>query len=130
VGHFYYRQLAVAGCVLASMSFGAARAQTDSAAVMDAYRSTYTATIRCFVANGVAMDDYKDAQQPAQAAAYERKAAQSFDLAYQAGRKIGLSDSRIESDLDGARRTELPSMMRDKTYFAKAVAECRAVGLM
>jgi len=93
-------------------------------------RMAYDATLKCAVANGLAELDEKGAGHTVKAADYEAKTHRSFDLAVTFGHKIGLSNSQIQHDLDAAKDTELPHMMKDQSYYLKAVATCKGLGLM
>jgi len=102
---------------------------TDDA-VARSSRMAYDATLKCAVANGLASDDHHDAGDATKAAEYRAKARRSFDLAYQIGAKLGLSESQIARDLEFAQDSELPRMMRDRSYYLSTAATCKALGLM
>jgi hypothetical protein len=105
-----------------------ASAQDD--AVTRANRLAYDSTLKCFVADGYASDERRKAGDAVKSAAYKAKARESFDLAYAAGEKIGLTDQKIGRDLDFAQETELPQFIRDQRYLLDTAATCKALGLM
>lgn len=109
---------------------GSAFAQTASGSNASAYRMAYQSAMKCFVANGVIAGDQRREGDTVKAAIYEQKAKEAFELAFRAGRMVGLSDARIRTDIDQAQTRELPLMMRDDAYFRRAAGECRALGLM
>jgi hypothetical protein len=98
--------------------------------VTRANRMAYDTAIKCFIADGLASDERHDAGDESGADAYRRKARQSFDVAYTAGNKLGMTDKQVSRDLDFAQATELTRMMRDRRYFLSTAATCKAVGLM
>ena len=109
---------------------GSTLAQTASGSNAPAYRMAYQSAMKCFVANGIIAGDQRREGDAVKAALYEQKAKEAFELAFRAGRKVGLSDARIRTDIDQAQTRELPLMMRDDAYFKRAAGECRALGLM
>ena len=115
-------------CVLAANP-AAAWAEED-AAVEPAYRMAYQGAMKCFITNGVLVDDARDAKNAAKVAAFDAKAHESFDLAHLAGHRLGLSQANVNADIKAVQDRELPKLMRDGDYFRKSVAACRALGLM
>jgi len=97
---------------------------------MRANRMAYESLMRCFVANAHAGDERQTVGDTAKAASYRAKARKSFDLAYAAGEKIGLSDDKISRDLDYAQATELPHLISDQHYQMDTASTCKALGLM
>jgi hypothetical protein len=93
-------------------------------------REAYQLTMKCYVTDGFASDDQRKAGNSAKADAYEAKARRSFDLAYQFGQKIGLTEKQVGHDIDYAQSSELARMVRDRQYYAAAAANCSAVGLL
>ncbi|MEI9994919.1 MAG: hypothetical protein WDM91_10020 [Rhizomicrobium sp.] len=123
------RLLAAALLAGFGLSAPATAGRTDDAAA-HANRLAYDATLKCAVANGLASDDHHDAGDAAKADEYRTKARRSFDLAYKIGAKLGLADGQIARDLEFAQDSELPRMMRDRSYYLSTAATCKAVGLM
>jgi len=109
--------------------FGTGVAAADNAAAR-ANRIAYDSAIKCAVANSLAGDDRHDAGDDAGATAYKAKSRRSFDLTYALGDKLGYSEKQIAHDLDFAQLSEMPKMMRDKSYFLKTAATCKALKLM
>ncbi|HEY4942286.1 MAG TPA: hypothetical protein VII56_12735 [Rhizomicrobium sp.] len=107
-----------------------ALANSTDDAVARANAMAYEASMKCFVANGHAIGLRKRAGDEAKAALSEAKARQSFDTAQKLGRLLGFSDDRINQDFALAQTRELPPMVTDDSYFLKAVATCKALGLM
>jgi len=124
------RRLLAAALLVGLCALGPALADRASDAVARSNKLAYDATLKCAVANGLASDDHHDAGDNAKAADYRAKARRSFDLAYQIGAKLGLSESQIAHDLEFAQDSELPRMMRDRTYYLSTAATCKALGLM
>ena len=122
------RRIAAALAVCACFAATAADGADD--AVTRANRSAYGAAMRCFVADGIARGDQQDAGNEAKAAAFEAKARKSFDTAVKLGNLLGYSGSRVNQDFGMAQTYELPKMIKDTTYYRKAVATCKALGLM
>ncbi|MBI1262771.1 MAG: hypothetical protein GC184_13715 [Rhizobiales bacterium] len=119
--------LAVYAC--ASIS-GNVTARAEEDATTQANRTAYSALMKCFVANGFANGERLDAGDAAKAAIYDRQARRSYDLAYTAGQKLGLSEEQVTRDINFVQATELPKMVRDQQYFISAVATCKALHLM
>lgn len=90
----------------------------------------YEASMKCFVANGHAAGLRNRAGQPRQAAAYDASARVAFDAATNLGRTLGYTNRRINQDFGLVQSRELPPMVADTAYFQRAVATCRALGLM
>ena len=109
--------------------FGIPASASDDAAA-HAIRLAYDTAIKCFVAGGLASDNRHDAGDETGASAYRAKARQSFNVAYTAGAKLGMTDRQVARDLDFAQDTELTRMLRDNSYFTSTAATCKAVGLM
>lgn len=99
-------------------------------AVTKANRDAYTHAIRCFLANGYASDERRKVGDATKAATYDLQSRKSFDLAYAAGNKIGLSDARIGRDLDYYQSIELPRFIREAKYLLGVASTCKALGLM
>lgn len=95
-----------------------------------ANRIAYDAAIKCAVADSLAGDDRHDVGDEAGAAAYKDKSRRSFDLTYTLGDKLGYAQDRIRRDLDFAQLSEMPKMMRDRSYFMSTAATCKALHLM
>lgn len=102
----------------------------SATASADGTRQAYDATLKCAVANGLAKLDERDAGHASGVAEYDTKTHRSFDLAYTLGAKIGLTDNQVLNDLNAAQNSELPRMMRDRSYYVDVVATCKAMGLM
>ena len=98
--------------------------------VARANRIAYDAAIKCAVANSLAGDDRHDAGDEAGAAAYKSKSRRSFDLTYTLGGKLGYEQNQIAHDLDFAQLSEMPKMVRDRSYFMSTAATCKALHLM
>jgi hypothetical protein len=124
------RRLVAAALLTGFCAFAPASADSTDDAVTRANRMAYDAAMKCFVANGYASDERRKAGDLAKSAAYGTKARASFDLAYAAGEKIGLSDDQISRDMDYAQETELPRFIRDQRYLLETAATCKALGLM
>lgn len=93
-------------------------------------RAAYDAALKCFVANGNAEGERRRAGDQAGAARYDATAKQSFDGAVKLGRMLGLTNRQMNHDLDAVQDSELPRMVRDRSYFLDAVATCKGLGLM
>lgn len=120
----------VAVVALALSMGGTAQAAGDSAAVTDTYRALYVSGMKCFVANGHAAGLRRRAGDEAKATFYEAKGKEAFDVAVGAGKTLGYDSGKISSDFGLTQARELPAMVTDKPYFLKAVADCKALGLM
>tara|TARA_R110002051_G_scaffold269600_1_gene329789 strand:- start:4808 stop:5197 length:390 start_codon:yes stop_codon:yes gene_type:complete len=105
-------------------------AQAQGSEQPDASHRAYEAALKCFVANGRAIGLQERAGDLESAARYEQKARLSFDAAVRLGQSLGFSGTRINQDLGIAQGRELPQMVSDTVYFERAVATCRALGLM
>ncbi|MBS0473083.1 MAG: hypothetical protein JSR60_18580 [Proteobacteria bacterium] len=97
---------------------------------MRATSMLYGVALKCYVTLAYARDERRSAGDRSKSEFYGLKARQSFDVAYQTGEKIGLTDDRIHSDLESAQEAELPHLMRDEQYFRSMGATCKAVGLL
>ena len=91
---------------------------------------TYTAALRCVVADGHASGDRQRAGDTAKAAYYEGKGKDAFDAAKVVAKALGLSWDRFSADVQATQDRELPTMVNDDAYFRRAVADCKAMGLM
>jgi len=117
--------------ILAATTVGLVFAVSHVNAASDAdTRSAYEATLKCFVANGSAEGDRRDAGDQEGAARYDANAKRSFDGALKLGRMLGYSNRQLNHDLQVAQDTELPRMVKDRNYFLDAVATCKGLGLM
>ena len=108
---------------------GSSSAQAEDTTT-NANRTAYDAAIKCFIANSVAKGNSSDAGYAAQAATYETKARESFDIAVTLGKTLGYSGGRINQDMGMAQGVELPKLVQDEAYFRQAVTTCQALGLM
>lgn len=95
----------------------------------DTNRSAYTFAMKCFVANGIARGNSRDAGNAAQANDYEARARESFDVASKLGETLGYSGSRVSQDFGMAQTEEMPKMVRDKPYLSGSLAACKSAGL-
>lgn len=86
--------------------------------------------MKCFVANGHAMGGRERAGDSAKAAYYETKARQSFDTAVKLGNALGFTGLRINQDFGMVQARELPTIVKDESYFLSIAATCKAMGLM
>ena len=120
---------AVSACLVLAWS-DSVSADSTADAVAKANQGAYEHAIRCFLANGYASDGRRKAGDAARATAYDTKARQSFDLAYAAGNRIGLNDTKIGRDLDYYQSIELPRFIRDEKYLLSVASTCKALGLM
>lgn len=107
-----------------------ALAGSDDTAMQRANRMAYDAAMKCFVANGHAAGLRRRAGDETKANYYDAKGKEAFDTAVGAGNALGYAGRQVTSDFGLAQAHELPPMVTDKTYFLKAVAECKALGLM
>jgi hypothetical protein len=105
-----------------------AYAQDDAA--QRANRMAYEASMKCFVADGVARSDAMDRGQQALAASFDSKAREAFADAVKLGAVLGFDNAHINQDFGLAQSRELPKMMADSAYFRGAVGTCKALGLM
>ena len=112
-----------------ALAFAVATGWTPAAA-QDSNRLAYEASIKCFVANGLARGERLDAGDTATAAIHETNARRSFDLSFRFGHAVGLSDQHINEDLGLAQGAEMPKMVGNAEYFRDTVATCKAIGLM
>ena len=128
----YRARLHLAAALMASacLCVGTAAADSTDDAVARATRMAYDSALKCFVADGYASDERRKAGDGEKSAAYRAKARVSFDLAYTAGGKIGLSDDQIGRDFDFALKTELPRFKGDTRYLLDTASTCKALGLM
>ena len=108
----------------------AAPAQTGDLAVQRANRMAYEASMKCFVANGVATGEREDAGDREAAARYERTARKSFNTAVKLGEALGYTGTRINQDFGLAQARELPKLATDGAYNRTTATTCRALGLM
>lgn len=106
----------------------AAHAQED--AVQRANRMAYDASMKCYIANGVARSDAQDNGKADLAASFDAKARQSFDTAVKLGGVLGYTGNHITQDFGLAETRELPKMVGDVAYFRAAASTCKALGLM
>lgn len=120
------RRIAVLSLAIVSSSF----TLPVRAATPGTNRNAYDVTLKCAVADGVAEGDERDLGHADKAADFEAKTQRAFNLAYTFGAKVGLTSGQVQHDLDMARDTELPRMIRDRNYYLSVVATCKAVGLM
>lgn len=95
-----------------------------------ASRAQYEATMRCYVVASVAADRLTERGETERAKGYEHKAEVAFNLALKIGRDLGIADPVINRDIKHTQYTELPNLLYETGYFAKAAAACRAKGLM
>jgi hypothetical protein len=110
------------------LGVGSAAANTDDA-MTRANRMAYDIAMKCFVANGVARGNSRDAGDTAQAAVYEAKARRSFNAASNLGDALKYSDKRVNQDFGLAQTQELPKMVRDGAYLRQTLAICETGGL-
>ncbi len=110
--------------VVAVGASGAAQAQTAPK------RQLYDETMRCMIANAIAIGERKRAGDLAKAAHYDRMAEKSFKIAYILGDALRFDRAQIDADFEKARRQELPAMMRDQAYYYRVVALCKSYELM
>ncbi len=115
-------------CGAAILFNNSASAGDDAAAHTN--RLAYDTAIRCFVADAYASDERRKVGDEVKADSYKAKSRESFDLAYTAGDKIGLTDKQVGRDLDFAQQTELPRLIRDQHYLLDTASTCKALGLM
>jgi hypothetical protein len=101
-----------------------------SAVSVSQARAAYEATLKCYIANGNAEGERRDAGDQAGAARYDASARRSFDDAFKLGGVLGLTDQQVNHDLDTTQAAELPRMVRNRDYFIDAVATCKGLGLM
>jgi hypothetical protein len=120
----------VALLAFACLSARAATADGADDAVARANRIAYDAAIKCAVANSLAGDDRHDVGDEVGASGYKDKSRRSFDLTYTLGGKLGYAQDRITRDLNFAQLSEMPKMMRDRSYFMSTAATCKALHLM
>ena len=112
-----------------SLAFLLAAHGSQAATTQDT-RAAYDAALKCFVANGNAEGERRDAHDAAGAARYDTTGKQSFDAAMKLGRMLGLTNRQLNRDLNAVQATELPRMVKDRAYFIDAVATCKGLGLM
>lgn len=96
---------------------------------MRASRGAYALAIKCFVADGTARGNNRDAGDETSATAFEKRARHAFDIAGALADKLGYSGSRFNEDLGLAQTEELPKLVADHAYFQKTVATCKSAGL-
>jgi len=124
---FATRQLFAAALALTIWATPSAYAED---ATTRANRSAYQAALKCFVANGIAVGDARDARNAERANASDTMARKSFDTAKKLGSLLGYSGDRMQQDFSLAQTYELPRMMKDLSYYRDAAATCKALGLM
>ncbi len=95
-----------------------------------ANRTAYEASLKCFVAGGIAVGDAQKVHDPAKEAYFNAKARLAFDTGVKLGRKLGLANGHINEDFALVQARELPNMIADTDYYKNAVAYCKALGLM
>lgn len=105
-----------------------AYAQEDAS--QRANRMAYDASMKCYIANGVARSDAQDQRKADLAQSYDAKARQSFDTAVKLGGILGYPNIHITQDFGLAETRELPKMVADVAYFRAAASACKAMGLM
>jgi hypothetical protein len=129
---FKARRRLVAAALVVCVCLCADAAVADSAddAVARANRMAYETAIKCFIVDGIATGDQRDAGDKAKASAFESKARESFDTATKLGDALGYSGSRVNQDFGLAQAYELPKMIKDSGYYRKAAAVCKALGLL
>lgn len=118
----YIASFAVLVVLATAVPAGATQANAD--------RSAYDSAIKCLVANSRAKSMRLRAGDEPGAARYDTQARQTFDVVVRLGHGMGLSNERINGDLDTMMDRELPLMVQDDAYFRQTVANCRAMGLM
>jgi hypothetical protein len=115
---------------ISAFSVGITSAQPAEDAITRGNRLAYEASMKCYVANGVARSDAQDKGKADLTALYEAKARQSFDIAVKLGGVLGYPGSHINEDFGLAETRELPKMVADVAYFRAAASTCKAMGLM
>jgi len=91
----------------------------------------YEHAMKCFIANGHASGVLaRSGASPKTIDAYEVSARQAFDAALKLGGALGYSKQRITEDFGLTQTRELPPLVSDATYYSKAKATCRSLGLM
>lgn len=119
------------GAALAVMTALAAPAGASAQAdKTQAQSQAYAYAMRCFVANGIAVGDWREANKPAEMAEQESKARRSFDTAVKLGNVLGYSGTRMDQDFGLAQAQELPKLMTNRGYFQQTVSTCKTLGLM
>jgi hypothetical protein len=116
--------------MIATATATSALAQSDPTATDRGNRLAYDASIKCFIANGVARSDAINAGKQSLADSFDSKARASFDTALKLGGVLGYSGTHINEDLGLAQANELPKMVKDISYFRDAASTCKALGLM
>jgi hypothetical protein len=118
--------------LVAALAFSACLAA--SAAIADdaatrASHAAYELAMKCFVANGVARGDSRDAHDETSATAFEKRARESFDIAGALGDKLGYSGNRQSADFGMAQTDLLPKFVMDKAYLRQTENMCKSAGL-
>lgn len=93
-------------------------------------QAAYELALKCFVANGHAYSNRRDAHDKERETYFNSKARHSWDVALRLSKQLGFSSARFDSDVDKATNKELPLMVTDADYFSQAVDQCKAYGLM
>jgi hypothetical protein len=122
-----YFAATLAAC--ACLGAGAATADSGDDAVRKANGMAYELALKCFVANGVARGNSRDAHDDASAASFEKRARQSFDIAGALGDKLGYSGNRQTADFSFAQSEFLPKFVMDRKYLERTEETCKSVGL-
>lgn len=89
----------------------------------------YDIAIQCFVVDGFASKQSREAGDSQAADTYKAKSQEAFDVAQGLAQKLGYTDAQVHSDIEAAMGRELPRLF-DKTYFNQAAATCKAYGMM
>ena len=116
--------------VLACVCAGGGMASAADDAATRASRTAYEASLKCFVADGIAVGDAQKVHDAAKESYYDTKARLAFDTGVKLGRKLGLANGHINEDFALVQARELPDMIADTGYYKNAVAYCKALGLM
>ena len=114
----------------AALIWATSAAAAENAARARGDRLAYEAAVKCFVVAGAAAGEREDAGDAAQAAAYDAKARQSFNVATMLGHRLGLSNGSINQDFGLAQTRELPRIVANAAYRKSTAATCKAMGLM
>lgn len=130
VGRFYAPLALVAGLTIMVSGWWSTPSAYAQSAPDRNVQAAYELALKCFVANGYAKYERRDANDPEGASRYDGKAKHAHDVANKLGEQLGYSGDRIARDYKATMDRELPRLTNEPGYFARVADECKAYGLM
>ncbi|MEM9966212.1 MAG: hypothetical protein AAGC58_12795 [Asticcacaulis sp.] len=103
---------------------------TAQAVSADKTHAAYELAIKCFVVNGHAHFDRREAKDLEGASRYEGNAKRAWDIADKLRIKLGYPKERYSADHKRIMDRELPRLYKEPGYYATAAGECKAYGLL